>query len=314
MIKRVSLVIVRVLIGALFIYSGWTKVSPIEPLEFAMLEYSHLPWLLNGVIARLLISLELLLGILLIFNIRPKVAIRSSSVLLCFFTLYLLFVLVTQGNDGNCGCFGVKHSFTPLEGIIKNIVTLLLLALFAKFNSHQLLFNKEKVLFIIVIVASVAFPQIKEPMDLSVADKFEQEVGKDLGLDSLSTVIYHDQQIEIQKGKYLVAFFSMGCKYCKLTSQKLALISNRTDADFRRFYFFGKNKSSIPRYEEDLLKFWKETRSDVVPNRVLVKKTFYGLAGLALPAVYLVEDGVVKKRLNFRSIDEKVINDFFGKD
>lgn len=311
MIIRVSLIVIRVLVGGMFIYSGWTKVSPIEPLEFALLEYSHLPWLLNSIFARLLLSIEFLLGGLLILNIRPKFTVRLAITVLSVFTAYLVFILLTQGNDGNCGCFGIKHTFTPLEGIVKNIVTLGLLFVFARFNQQQLLFKYEKAFFITLLAAALAFPQIKEPMDLSVEESLEQSVGKDIGLDSLKTIIYDNQQIEITKGRYLVAFFSMGCKYCKLTTQKLALIASRTDADFKRFYFFGKDEAKIPQYEADLLKFWKETRSDVVPNMVLVRKDFFDLAGYALPAVYLVEDGVVQRQLNFRSIDDTVIEEFF---
>jgi len=113
MVAKVSLVIVRIFLGLMFIYSGWTKVSPIEPLEFVMLEHSHFPWFLNSVIARLLISLEVLLGIMLVFNLKPKLAFKASVLLLVLFTLYLFYVLFIQGNDGNCGCFGIEHSFIP---------------------------------------------------------------------------------------------------------------------------------------------------------------------------------------------------------
>jgi len=312
MIKRISLIVIRVLVGVMFIYSGWSKVSPIEPLEFTMLEYTHLPWFLNSVVARLLISLEILLGVMLVFCVRPKTAIKVSCSLLVLFTLYLIFVLSTQGNDGNCGCFGIKHTFTPLEGIFKNIFTLVLLAVFAKWNTYRLFFNSEKNFFLVLILASIAFPFIKEPMDVSVEDKFEESIGKDIGLDSLSSTIYYEQEVEITKGKHLVAFFSMGCKYCKLTTQKLALIASRTNKDFKRFYFFGKNKEKIPQYKEDLLKFWKTTKSDVVPNKVLEKEHFYKLAGFSLPAIYLVEDGKVIKQLSFRSVDEETIDEFLS--
>jgi len=149
-------------------------------------------------------------------------------------------------------------------------------------------------------------------MDLSVEDKFEESVGKDIGLDSLSSIIYQEQHLKLNEGKHLVAFFSMGCKYCKLTTQKLALIASRTDTDFKRFYFFGKDKEKLPEYEEDLLEFWKTTKSDVVPNKVLVREQFFALAGYSLPAIYLVEDGVVVKQLSFRSVDEDMVETFFG--
>jgi hypothetical protein len=104
----------------------------------------------------------------------------------------------------------------------------------------------------------------------------------------------------------------MSCKYYKLTSQKLALIASRTDVDFRRFYFFGKEKKNLEEYDAELLKFWKETKSDVVPNKVLVREHFYPLAGYSLPAIYLMEDGKVKRQLSFRSVDENVIEEFFS--
>ena len=91
------------------------------------------------------------------------------------------------------------------------------------------------------------------------------------------------------------------------------MIASRTDADFKRFYFFGKDKEKIPQYEEDLLKFWKTTKSDVVPNKVLVREKFFQLAGYSLPAIYLVEDGEVKRQLSFRSVDQKAIEEFFSK-
>ncbi len=228
-----------------------------------------------------------------------------------WFVLYLVFILVTQGNDGNCGCFGIKHSFTPLEGIVKNALTLALLFVYAKFNDFQLMFKGEKMLFIALIVASIAFPQIKEPIDFSVEDKFDKSIGKDIGLDSLSTVVYQEQKINLSKGKHLIAFFSMGCKYCKLTSQKMNLIAHRVDVDFKRFYFFGKEDKNALNYEEDLLKFWKVTKSDVVPNKMLLREAFYKSAGYSLPAVYLIENGEIVKQLSFRSIDEDKITSFF---
>ncbi len=311
MVARVSLVIIRIFLGLMFIYSGWTKVSPIEPLEFSMLEYTHLPWFLNSIIARLLISLEVLLGILLIFNFKHKLAIKFSMGLLFFFTFYLSYVLQTQGNDGNCGCFGIEHTFTPIEGIVKNIISLLLLFAYAKFNKYDLKLKHDKIIWYSLLASVVVFPQIKEPMDFSVEDKFDEFTGISIGLDSLSIIIEREQGIDLVKGKHLITFFSMKCKYCKLTSQKINLIAHRIDVDFSRFYFFGKEKKKIPYYEEDLKNFWKETKSDVVPNKMLGRDLFYNKAGYALPAIYLIEDGVVVNRLSFRSLDEDKIFNFF---
>jgi len=226
--------------------------------------------------------------------------------MLNYFALIMLKTI-----QSNLDAYYDQNGITPIEGIVKNIISLLLLFAYAKFNKDDLKLKHDKIVWSLLLVSVVAFPQIKEPMDFSVEDKFDEFVGTDIGLDSLSIIIDREQGIDLVKGKHLIAFFSMKCKYCKLTSQKINLIAHRVDVDFSRFYFFGKEKRRIPYYEEDLKKFWKETKSDVVPNKMLERDLFYNKAGYALPAIYLIEDGVVVNRLSFRSLDEDKIVNFF---
>lgn len=310
---RIVLVIIRLVIGGLFIYSGWSKISPIEPLEFAVVEYTHLPWLLGAIAARLLIAIELVLGVCMIFSLKSRLTSKLTGLVLSVFSIYLIFILLTEGNEGNCGCFGVKHEMTPLEGLFKNICTLVLLGVYYKLNNYSLSVKRVRLIILGIVCLGISLPYILNPIYVSKEDKYVDFVGKSLQLDSIGIVSYQDQKINLTEGKYLVTFFSMACPHCKMSSQKINIIANRVNVDVRRFYFFGKRKEKLPNYEEDLKVFWEKTKSDVVPNKVLVKELFFKHAGVELPAMFLVEDGIIKKKIDYNMLNDDLIIEFFQK-
>ena len=106
--------------GLLFIYSGYAKLEPIEPFEFTFVDIGISGWRTAPFIARFMIGLEFFIGLLLIFGVFIKrLTIKLTVISLLIFCLYLIFVMINTGNNGNCGCFGNKISMTPLEALIK---------------------------------------------------------------------------------------------------------------------------------------------------------------------------------------------------
>lgn len=127
---------IRVIISFLFIISAIAKMYPSPYFAISTFEVKQLyPLGFSNVIApwfsRILIGIELALGILILQNnYLKKLIIPVTILLLAVFICHLSYVtFATGGNSGNCGCFGELIPMTPIEAIIKNIVAILLLTI-----------------------------------------------------------------------------------------------------------------------------------------------------------------------------------------
>jgi uncharacterized membrane protein YphA (DoxX/SURF4 family) len=102
----------RLLLGAVFVAAGVSKI--VHPAEFAKIihNYQILPDGLINVVAIVLPWLEMLLGALLAAGIwLPGAAALANLLLLSFFSA-LLFNLA-RGIDVHCGCFSTQSSGSP---------------------------------------------------------------------------------------------------------------------------------------------------------------------------------------------------------
>ena len=103
---RALALVLRVALGAIFVYSAWTKLKDSWAL-FAMAvdSYQVLPLWGVQLVARTLPWAELLIGVLLIVGRWMRVAtVVCSLLLLLFFGLMVRAHL--KGMEINCGCFG----------------------------------------------------------------------------------------------------------------------------------------------------------------------------------------------------------------
>jgi len=118
----------RLLVGLLFVYSGFVKlVDPIgsaykfqeyfseSVLNIPFLEPFSLPF------AILLVIAELVLGIMLLVGYLPKLTVWSIFGLNCIF-LFLTWYSYTYNKVTDCGCFGDAIKLTPKETFYKNII------------------------------------------------------------------------------------------------------------------------------------------------------------------------------------------------
>jgi uncharacterized membrane protein YphA (DoxX/SURF4 family) len=104
-IRAVALVL-RLGLGAIFVYSAWSKLKDSWAL-FAMAVDSYQVLPLWGVqwVARTLPWVELLIGVLLIVGRWMRVTTVACSVLLLVF-FGLMIRAHLKGMEINCGCFG----------------------------------------------------------------------------------------------------------------------------------------------------------------------------------------------------------------
>ena len=185
-----ALTICRLLVGALFIFSSFTK--GVDPLgtKYKMLDYLsayHMTWLNNlaMVLAVLMILAEFIVGFCLITKMLPRLAVLGATLLMLFFTFTTLFdALYNMVPD--CGCFGTAIKMSNWQTFYKNLVidTLLIPLIM----NNKLLENKlgKGVQWLIAILFALAFLgfELYNYRHLPVVDFMNWKVGKQMSASS----------------------------------------------------------------------------------------------------------------------------------
>ncbi len=103
---RAGALLLRVLLGGIFIYAAWTKLrAPWELFAMSIDSYQILPLRAVELVARSLPWFELLVGILLMAGLWLRSAAVATSLLLGVFFGLMVRAYAT-GQEINCGCFG----------------------------------------------------------------------------------------------------------------------------------------------------------------------------------------------------------------
>lgn len=119
----------RIIISFLFLLSGVSKMFPIWMFEKQLVDLGVCGWCEAPYFSRLLIALEMAIGIAILQkHFLRRFVIPVTALLLVAFCVHLSIEMVKHGAmNGNCGCFGQLIPMTPLEAFIKNVLTLVLL-------------------------------------------------------------------------------------------------------------------------------------------------------------------------------------------
>lgn len=130
---KILVQILRVLIAAVFIFSGFVKL--VDPLgsaykfeEYFAPDVLNLEFLVPFALpfSILLILAELLLGVFLLIGFKPKYTVVSLFVLTLVF-LFLTWYSAYYNKVTDCGCFGDAITLTPWETFYKNVVFIVLI-------------------------------------------------------------------------------------------------------------------------------------------------------------------------------------------
>ena len=135
MILKISIQIARILVGALFIFSGFVKlVDPIgsqykfqEYFSESVLDMEFLvPYAL--LFAIFLIIAEILLGVMILIGYKAKFTVWSLLIITLVF-LFLTWYSAHYNKVTDCGCFGDAIKLTPWETFYKNVILIVLIIL-----------------------------------------------------------------------------------------------------------------------------------------------------------------------------------------
>ena len=306
--------ILRYGIGSMFIIAAILKLMSIDEFEIYVYSFDVFNFLLTTLFSRLLITGELVIGLLLIFKMCYKITWRATLSVQILFTLFLVYVLVFRKDD-NCHCFGELVELSPMESIVKNVVVIggLFLIKTTRLQDHKTT-SKFVGLRKVLLIASVIIPFVVTPMDsvykmiyssekeISTVDLYES-FDKVVAMDFIENDIVFDSTYVFEpKGDKVVAIVSSGCKYCRLGVKKLSLMmkNNGVTPDDVNIFIWGSR--------EGILNFREETMTEgcyywhIMPHEA-VDVTFG-----RFPTFIILKEKEIVNISDFRDIDESFLN------
>ncbi len=185
--NKSGLSLCRFLVGALFVFSSFTK--GIDPLgtKYKMLDYFiayDIQWLneLALPLAIIMIMAEFIVGICLMLNLLPRLATLGASLLMLFFTITTFFDAI-YNLVPDCGCFGTAIKMSNWQTFFKNLIIISILIPLI-FNNKTLV-NKRvtilgQTLFTFIFMGMFIGFEIYNVRHLPVIDFMEWKVGKDM--------------------------------------------------------------------------------------------------------------------------------------
>ncbi|MGZ3902348.1 MAG: MauE/DoxX family redox-associated membrane protein [Bacteroidia bacterium] len=308
MVKKIILCVLCILMGAVFVFSGYTKLNPIEPFEYTFVDLGVAGWRLAPFVARLFISLEFFIGALFLLNIKIKAVCKIAFVTLIVFSLYLLGLMFIVGNKGNCGCFGNYLAMTPLQALIKNIIMMAVVIVIYKYY-EGFSFKKDTLVFYILFAGTLIAPHILNYVDLDYSEAYlvkKEDVYK-MELDTLYKYAEKSTPVPrtLSTGKHIIAFMSATCPHCRMAAKKVKIIAEKNPAIPFYLVLNGKGK--------DLDRFFEDTKLTNVPYTNLNGKGFVYMAGLVMPYICLVNNDTVETSVDYIHLDQNELEKWLKK-
>lgn len=301
-IKNILPVILKVLLGLMFIVSAVLKIIDMDKFEIYVYSYHFFSLNFSFLVARAAIIVELVLGIGLVSNCFHKLMWWGSMAMLVGYTLLLIYAQII-GRTDSCHCFGEFLPFNPWQSIIKNLVLMGLFALVYKVKGRS--FKGQWVALVGVAIASTVGVFLVSPPDNYTPNYHS---GKNLNEDLFSEMLSNPpmDSLRLWEGKQVVCLFSTSCKYCQVAAQKLSLM--------QQYYGFPPENVTyvFVGTEEGITQFYEQSESAVYHN--VLYEDIVGLLKVingSFPTIVFVDNGMVVHEYGLRSMKEEEIKAFF---
>lgn len=293
----------KVLLGLVLIVSAVLKLLDMDRFEVYIYSYHFFSLNFSFIVARLVLVLELVLGIGLVSHTLHKLYWWGSMAMLSGYTLLLIYALVI-GRTDSCHCFGDFLQLDPKQSLVKNGALMLLFLPVFKMESWKTPFRF--LIFCIAVVASSVGVFVASP-----PDNYTSDYDPDHNLQKeLFDAMLDDEPLDslnLREGKQVVCFFSTGCEYCQLAARKLSLM--------QRFYGFPEERITYLFFgnEESMAKFYELSESARYREVLYadVERMLKAVDG-NLPTIVFLDDGVAVHEYGYRNIDEEEVKAFFA--
>lgn len=301
-IKEIAPVVLKILLGFVFIISAILKVFDMDRFEIYIYSYHFFSLNFSFLVARAAIIIELVLGIGLVSNTLHKYYWWGSMVMLGGYTLLLFYALV-KGRTDSCHCFGDFLQLDPKQSLVKNAVLMLLFLLVYRVKEWKTPFRW--LVFCIVLMASSIGVFVASPPDnFTPAYDSNQNLQEELFYNLLDKPPL--DSLNLTEGKQVICFFSTGCEFCQMAAQKLSLM--------QQFYGFpAENITYIFMGSEDAITGFYEKSHSIEYRSVLYHDVVDLLRAIdgQFPTIVFLENGEVVHEYDFRDMREDEIEAFF---
>lgn len=232
----------RVLVSGLFLLSAFAKLYPTpmygitKVFEEGQLIPMGLPQSIVPYFSRFIIGAEIFLAITILFNnYLKRLIVPLSFIMVAIFSIHLSTQIF--GDSENCGCFGDLIPMTPLEALIKNLITLVILVFIYKKSKDVRGEIKNLILFFLIISTFMfSFLPISS-------------TSKSSG-NSFITYVENEVFVNLDDRKIL-CFFDAGCEHCQHAARSLDSLSNFSE-NFPPVHivFSDTEQEKIPKFFE----------------------------------------------------------------
>lgn len=193
--RTITLTIIRIFVGVLFIFSGLIKANDPSGLAYKMGEFfeiwgnkehflpSFMLWLDHYKLffSIVMIMFEIVAGVALIIGYRFKLFSYLILLLTIFFTFLTAYALFS-GNIKECGCFGDCIKLQANESFMKDLILLVLIGILVIFRKSiaQTFSNKTATALMILTFVLSLFMQWYVLKHLPFKDCLAYKVGNNL--------------------------------------------------------------------------------------------------------------------------------------
>ncbi len=214
--------IIRVLVSVLFLLSAVAKLYPTPMYGITKIfeEGQLIPMGFSEGLApffsRFIIGVEFFIAFAILQkNYLKKLIIPLSGGMLVVFCLHLSYSIFL-GDSDNCGCFGELIPMSPLQALIKNIITLGVLGYLYKNTTDDKNNNCSKlsIQFLSILLLMFALLPVQTAVQNKRVSGFSEYVVSDL---------------DMNEGKKILCFLDAGCEHCMEAAKSLNELSKEIE-------------------------------------------------------------------------------------
>jgi len=303
---NILLIILRTIVGGVFIFSAVSKLLVADDFELYIYSKTFLSWNLSIAAARIIIGAELAMGLLLICNVFTPPNLIVIITMLAGFTLWLGGNLIFNRQEENCYCFGDALHLNTALSIVKNLVLIALVAfLYLKRPSA---YSKSLIITLLILVVAFIGPSVYSPPDFLMRGFYADK--KDVNVNNIPEAVFNnakvngDPELIAHEPRVMLCFLSTGCVHCKKAATLIGNMQRKAGNTLHIVYIF---------YEEPGT-FLEDNASEDMPYYVFDSSIFFWYNGKGVPSIFLTENNNIIEKYSYRSLNEKEILSFLSEE